>query len=206
MPQLDLLTFFTQFFWAILCLFLFYFFVSKLILPELTRVLKYRSKASALSSTSDRHDALSHTGQEGGGDTLSHSSGKSGSSALYQYAISSSARVLTEARQKRDTFLDSVTSSKTVNAGGERSVSTSSIDSSSPSSPSDREAVKSDKQNKPSGESQKNSLKSSKSSKSSVAPETIKKSEGAKSSKGLKSSKNPSRDPKNSKGGDTSKS
>lgn len=205
MPQLDLLTFFTQFFWAILCLFLFYFFVSKLILPELTRVLKYRSKASALSSTSDRHDALSHTGQEGGGDTLSHSSGKSGSSALYQYAISSSARVLTEARQKRDTFLDSVTSNKTVNAGGERSVSTSSIDS-SPSSPSDREAVKSGKQNKLSGESQKSSLKNSKGSKSSAAPETMKKSEGAKSSKGLKSSKNPSRDPKNSRGGDTPKS
>ena len=205
MPQLDLLTFFTQFFWAILCLFLFYFFVSKLILPELTRVLKYRSKASALSSTSDRHDALSHTGQEGGGDTLSHSSGKSGSSALYQYAISSSARVLTEARQKRDTFLDSVTSSKTVNPGGERSVSTNSIDSSA-SSPSDRESVKSGKQNKPGGEGQKNPLKSSKSSKSSVAPEAIKKSEGAKGSKGLKSSKNLSRDPKNSKGGDTSKS
>lgn len=205
MPQLDLLTFFTQFFWAILCLFLFYFFVSKLILPELTRVLKYRSKASALSSTSDRLDASSHTGQEGSEHTFSHSSGKSGSSTLYQYAISSSARVLTEARQKRDNFLDSVTSSKTI---GERSVSTNSTDSYPSLSPSDEGVIKSGKQNKPSlnEEGSRSHSKSSKSSKSSIPLEATKRSESAKGSKGAKNSKNPSRDPKNSKGGDSSKS
>lgn len=204
MPQLDLLTFFTQFFWAIFCLFLFYFFVSKLILPELTRVLKYRSKASALSSTGDRLDVVSHTGEEGGRDALPHSSRKSGSSTLYQYAISSSARVLTEARRKKDTFLDSVTSNKTVSASGERSVSTNSIDSYSPSS---GEGVRSDKQNKPSlgAEGSKSPLKGSKSSKSSGAPEATKRSEGAKGSKNLKSSKAFSRDSKNSKGPDSSK-
>ena len=136
MPQLDLLTFFTQFFWAILCLFLFYFFVSKLILPELTRVLKYRSKASAvLSSTGDRHDITSHAGQEGVSDTFSHSSGKSGSSTLYKYAISSSTRVLIEARQKKDTFLDSVTSNRAVSTTGERSVSSSSNSGHTPKAP-----------------------------------------------------------------------
>ena len=208
MPQLDLLTFFTQFFWAILCLFLFYFFVSKLILPELTRVLKYRSKASALSGAGDRPDAVSHAGQEGGGDTLSQSSEKSGSSTLYQYAIGNSARVLTEARKKRDTFLDNVTSSKTVSATGERSVSTNSTDSYSSLSSSDREAVKSGKPNKHnlSEEGSKTPLKSSKSSKSSGAGESTKRSESAKGSKSLKSSKNLSRDFRNSKGGDASKS
>lgn len=208
MPQLDLLTFFTQFFWAILCLFLFYFFVSKLILPELTRVLKYRSKASSLSGTGDRPDALSHAGQEGSKDTFSQSSGKSGSSTLYQYAIGSSARVLTEARQKRDSFLDGVTSNKTVNASGERSVSTNSTDPYSPSSSSDGGVAKSSKQNRLTlnGEGSKNPLKSSKSSKSSGGTEATKRSESAKGSKGLKSSKNPSRESKNSKGGDTSKS
>ena len=209
MPQLDLLTFFTQFFWAILCLFLFYFFVSKLILPELTRVLKYRSKASSLSGAGDRLDALSHAGQEGSGDTFSQSSGKSGSSTLYQYAIGSSARVLTEARKKRDTFLDGVTSSKTVSASGERSVSTNSTDPYSQSSFGNKGVVKSGKQNKPTlnGENSKNPLKSSKSSKSSGGTEAIKRPENTKGSKGLKNSKNPSRDSKNSKEvEDTSKS
>lgn len=112
MPQLDLLTFFTQFFWAVLCLFIFYFFVSKLILPELTRVLKYRSKASAFSTSGERLDLLSQRTEQGISDSLSDSSGRSGSSALYQYACTSSARMLMQARQRRDTFLSQVTSGK----------------------------------------------------------------------------------------------
>ena len=118
MPQLDLLTFFTQFFWAILCLFTLYFFVNKLILPELTRVLKYRSKASALSTpgSGEKLDTTSQRDQKGISDTFSHSSKRSGSSTLYQYACNNSLRVLIEARQKRDTFLDGVTSSKAIKA------------------------------------------------------------------------------------------
>lgn len=211
MPQLDLLTFFTQFFWAVLCLFLFYFFVSKLILPELTRVLKYRSKASALSNAGDRLDLVSHAGQDGSSETFSHSSAKSGSSTLYQYAINSSARALTEARQKRNTFLDSVISGKAV--GTERSISKGSESpySTSSSNVTTTRSVKVQgevniKQSKNS-DNLKNSAKSSKSSKSlSAIPETIKKSESAKSSKGLKGSKNLSRDSKSSKEPDSFKS
>ena len=103
--------------------------MNKLILPELTRVLKYRCKASALSSAGDRLDTISQRGQEETSNGLSRPVGKSGSSALYQYAISSSARVLTEARKKKETFLNGVTSGKAVDAtslSGKRSNSTSS--------------------------------------------------------------------------------
>lgn len=115
MPQLDLLTFFTQFFWSVLCLFTFYFFVNKFIIPELTRVLKYRSKAAAFSTSSDKLDGLSQQDTHGISGSLSNSSERSGSSALYQYACHSSARVLTQARERRDTFLSSVISGENVN-------------------------------------------------------------------------------------------
>lgn len=112
MPQLDLLTFFTQFFWAVLCLFVFYFFVNKLILPELTRVLKYRAKASLLSTSGDKVESISQGEEQGISHGLSRSSARSGSSALYQSSCSSSVRLLMEAQQKRNTFLERVSSSQ----------------------------------------------------------------------------------------------
>lgn len=51
MPQLETSTFFSQFFWTILCLFALYFYVYKYILPQITRLSKLRSKKNASSSS-----------------------------------------------------------------------------------------------------------------------------------------------------------
>ncbi|RYE27691.1 MAG: hypothetical protein EOP45_00105 [Sphingobacteriaceae bacterium] len=115
MPQLDLLTFFTQFFWAILSFFIFYFFVTKLILPEFTRVLKYRSKVSALSSNSGDTNPSSIT-KGHGALYLSDRFGKSSLSTLSQYAVHNSARVLMQARQRKETFLSRVMQPSIVNS------------------------------------------------------------------------------------------
>ena len=215
MPQLDLLTFFTQFFWAILCLFVFYFFVNKLILPELTRVLKYRSKASALYSAGDRPDMISQRGKESSSDNLSHSVGKSGSSALYQYAISSSVRVLMEAREKRDTFLNGVTSGKAVNANGYSSTSSPSGETSKSESSMQTAPTKSTKSDPTSAQAPERDQKmksfskeeSKKVHKPSLNPESDRNSQKT-SSKGSSksSSKGSSKGSKSLKGGDGSKS
>lgn len=149
MPQLDLLTFFTQFFWAVLCLFIFYFFVSKLILPELTRVLKYRSKASAFSTSGETLNALPQQSGQETSNQVSHpsSSGRSGSSALYQYACSSSSRVLMEAQQRRDTFLNKVISKKGESEKGFTSQATEGEDQKQDSSSLHSENFKSSSKN-----------------------------------------------------------
>lgn len=58
MPQLETSTFFSQFFWTILCLFLLYFYIHKHILPQITRLSKYRSKKNIAQNQSS--PSLSH--------------------------------------------------------------------------------------------------------------------------------------------------
>lgn len=59
MPQLDKVTFFSQFFW--LCFFYlgFYFFIYKFFLPQMSRILKFRKKKMNLS-----HQGVTTTHQE----------------------------------------------------------------------------------------------------------------------------------------------
>ena len=105
MPQLDLLSFFTQFFWTVLCIFLFYIFVYKLILPELSRVLKYRSKAAASSVSEDRSYSLSTKEKQScDHDQRFHTDQRSASETLYKKAVSSGVRVLAEVKTRRDNF------------------------------------------------------------------------------------------------------
>lgn len=56
MPQLDSVTFFTQFFWTILSVFVFHFCVSKWIVPAFSRAQKSRSKVATLNSKSSSSD------------------------------------------------------------------------------------------------------------------------------------------------------
>lgn len=49
MPQLDPVTFFSQFFWLCLFFFAFYFVISKDFLPKMGRILKFRKKKLGLS-------------------------------------------------------------------------------------------------------------------------------------------------------------
>lgn len=110
MPQLDLLTFFTQFFWGILSLFLFYAFVSKYIIPELTRVLKYRAKASLSSTSQGSVDLMALKDSGDASDDFSHFSEKAGARNIYDDGTYKSIRVLLKARKKRDTFLTRILS------------------------------------------------------------------------------------------------
>ena len=50
MPQLDLVTFFSQFFWLCVFFFGFYFVISKDFLPKMARILKFRKKKKNISS------------------------------------------------------------------------------------------------------------------------------------------------------------
>ena len=50
MPQLDQVTFFSQFFWLCIFFFGFYFVISKDFLPKMGRIFKYRKKRVSLSS------------------------------------------------------------------------------------------------------------------------------------------------------------
>ena len=49
MPQLDQVTFFSQYFWLCLLFFTFYLFLYKHFLPKMSRILKYRKRKVALS-------------------------------------------------------------------------------------------------------------------------------------------------------------
>jgi hypothetical protein len=44
MPQLDLLTFFPQFFWCFICFFGFFLYFSYYIIPQIATILKFRKK------------------------------------------------------------------------------------------------------------------------------------------------------------------
>jgi len=44
MPQLDLLTFFPQFFWCFVCFFGFFLYFSYYIIPQIATILKFRKK------------------------------------------------------------------------------------------------------------------------------------------------------------------
>ncbi len=59
MPQLDSVTFFTQFFWTILSVFVFHFCLSKWIVPAFSRAQKSRSKVATLNSKSSLSDTTS---------------------------------------------------------------------------------------------------------------------------------------------------
>lgn len=106
MPQLDSVTFFTQFFWTMCCLFVFHFCVSKWIIPSFTRAQKSRAKIAANSNSSTQN--ISSFDEEIGGldtqisssiDSIKNNSSTDKSpkeSALYLYreAISLCARTL----------------------------------------------------------------------------------------------------------------
>lgn len=58
MPQLDKITFLSQFLWLVSCFTIFYFILAKTYLPKIRRILKVRHSLSSLKSSSNSQQGL----------------------------------------------------------------------------------------------------------------------------------------------------
>ena len=96
MPQLDPVTFFSQFFWLCVFFFGFYFVISKDFLPKLGRILKFRKKKIHLST-----EGVGSAHQE---NEKVHASSK----ALVENGLNTSSNLLLSHLQNIDNWLSSV--------------------------------------------------------------------------------------------------
>ncbi|YP_001874765.1 ATP synthase F0 subunit 8 (mitochondrion) [Hemiselmis andersenii] len=62
MPQLDLITFFPQFFWCFICFFGFFLYFSYYIIPQIATILKFRQKKliALANEINQKKDGSSH--------------------------------------------------------------------------------------------------------------------------------------------------
>ena len=99
MPQLDQVTFFSQFFWLCVFFFGFYFVISKDFLPKMGRILKFRKKKMNLSA-----EGVQSMHQE-------NEKVRASSKAVVENGLNTSSNLLLSHLQSMESFLNSVITS-----------------------------------------------------------------------------------------------